>query len=93
MLNRSSWNGQISGVLCPGLESLQIEGIDLTERADLKPVLKDIVTLRAINGYPLKSFTFYCYEFRASQKWQLIGKDNSFMMEEVAPAERFELDI
>ena len=92
-LNRSSWNGPISGVLCPRLESLQIEGINLTERPDLMPVLKDIVTLRAINGYPLKSFTFYRDEDEAEQKWQLIGKDNSFMMEEVLLAQGFELDI
>ena len=92
-LNQSSWKGQISGVLCPRLESLQIEGIDLTEQAHLMPVLKDIVTLRAINESPLKSFTFYRFKVRASQKWQLIGKDSSFMMEEVAPAQPFRLDI
>ena len=92
-LNQSRLKGQISGVLCPRLESLQIEGIDLTERADLMPVLKDIVTLRAINGYPLKSFTIHRYEFQVSQTWQLIGKDSSFMMEEVAPAKPFKLDI
>ena len=92
-LNQSSWKGQIFRVLCPRLESLQIESINLTARPNLMPVLKDIVTLRAINGYPLKSFTFYRDEFEAEQKWQLIGKDNCFMMEEVVPAEGFTLDI
>ena len=57
-LNRSNWEGQISKVLCPRLETLQIEGISLTERPELMPVLKNIVTLRAVIGYPLKSFTF-----------------------------------
>ena len=93
-LNESSWKGQISGVLCPRLESVQIENIDFTEKAALMPVLKDIVTLRAIIGSPLKSFTIYHGNYRkASQKWQLIGKDKSFMMEEIVPAESFELDI
>ena len=93
-LNQSSWKCQISGVLCPRLESLQIEGINLTERADLMPVLIDIVTLRAIIGSPLKSFTF-CHLFypTESHKWQLIGKDNNFMMAEAVLAERFVLDI
>ena len=93
-LNQSSWEGQVSNVLCPRLESLQIEGISPTEQADLMPVLKDIVTLRAIIGSPLKSFTFYLKEYpAASQKWRLIGKDKSFMMEEVVPAQGFQLDI
>jgi hypothetical protein len=62
-LNQSSWKGQVSRVLCPRLESLQIEGISPTEQAELMPVLKDIVTLRAIIGSPLKSFTFCFYEY------------------------------
>ena len=93
-LNQSSWKGQISGVLCPRLESLQIQGLKLTGRADLMPVLKDIVTLRAIIGSPLKSFTFFCHQHpKGPQKWQLIGGDKNFMMEEVVPAQVFELDI
>ena len=93
-LNQSSWKGQISGVLCPRLESLQIEGIDLTERADLMPVLNDVVTLQAIIGSPLKSFTFICDDYSPGpEKWQLIRKDKSFMMEEVVPAEWFVLNI
>ena len=73
---------------------MQIGGINLAKGPDLVPVLKDIVTLRATNGSPLKSFTFYWDEYlEAPQKWQLIEKDKSFMMEEVVPAEEFELDI
>ena len=92
--NQSSWEGQISGVLCPRLKSLQIENISLTRQAELIPVLKNIVTLRAIIGSPLTSFTFYFDGYRAaSQKWQLIGRDKSFMIQEVVPAEESWLDI
>ena len=83
---------QVSGVLCPKLESLQIEGIRLTdERPELMAVLKDIVSLRAMNGFPLKSFTFFSWP--PIQKWELIGRDRSFIMEKVVPASRFQLDI
>jgi hypothetical protein len=90
-LNQSRWEGQISGVLCPMLESLQIEGIRLTEQPKLMPVLKDIVTLRAIIGSPLKSFTFF--DWTPDQKWELIGKNGCFIMEEVLPAQMFQLEI
>ena len=92
--NQSSWEGQISGLLCPRLETLQIEGISLTREAELMPVLKDIVTLRAAIRSPLKSFTFYFNDYQAEpQKWRLIGRDKGFMMEKVVPAEEFRLDI
>jgi len=91
------WEGQIHEVLCPRLESLQIEGIRPTVQPELMPVLKNIVTLRAFIGSPLKSFTFYHrdrdWDSNSGQKWELIGRDGSFMMEEVIPAERFKLDI
>jgi len=77
-LNRSSWEDQISGVVCPKLESLKIEGIRLTEHSRLVPVLKDIITLRAIIGSPLKSFTFYYYYFDY-KKWELVGRDGSLL--------------
>jgi len=87
------WEGQIPKVLCPRLESLQIEDIDLIEQpAELMPVLKNIVTLRAILGSPLKSFTFYD-GYPGKKKWELIGRDGGFTMEEVVPAQRFKLDI
>ena len=91
-LNQSSYEGQISGELCPRLQSLHIEGIDLTEEPELMPVLKDIVTRRAIIGSPLKSFTF-CSVWYPPTKWEVIGRDGSFIMEKVVPAERFQLDI
>ena len=92
--NQSTWEDRISGVLCPKLESLQIEGISLTKQTELMPVLRDIVTLRAAIGSPLKSFIFYFQGYlETPQKWQLIGRDQGFMMEEVVPAEKFRLDI
>ena len=94
-LHQSGWEGQVSGVLCPRLESLQIEDVLLTWLTGRKPelmgVLKDIVSLRAIDGSPLKSFTFFSRY--PEEKWELIGRDRSFIMEEVAPAEEFQLDI
>ena len=85
---QSSCEGQISGLLCPRLESLQIEGITLTRDAELMPMLKDFVTRRAAIGCPLKSFSFN----GVWGKCQLIGRDKGFMMEAV-PAEEFRLDI
>ena len=83
---------QVSGVLCPRLENLQIEGIRLTdEKPELMAVLKDTVSLCAINGFPLKSFIFCGWP--PQEKWQLIGRDMSFMMEKSAPVWPFQLDI
>jgi len=87
------WEGQIPGVLCPRLESLQIEDIDPTVQPELVPALKNIITLRAIHGSPLKSFTFYDRVWYSNKKWELIGMDGSFVMEEVVPARTFQLDI
>jgi len=85
------WEGQVPKVICPRLESLQIEGIDLTDQPELMPVLKNIVTLHAIIGSPLNSFTFY-HDY-PDKKWELIGRDGCFTMEEVVPAQGFKLDI
>jgi len=86
---------RIPEVLCPRLESLQIEGIRPTDQPGMMPILKSIVTLRAIIGSPLKSFTYgHWNQYPCSfQKWELVGRDGSFMMEEVVPAQRFKLDI
>ena len=96
-LDQSSGEVHISGVLCPKLESLQIQGVLLTRRSKWASVLEEIVTLRTTFGCPLKSFTFYCprnlYQKLPKQKWELIGKDGRFTMEEVVPAQRFELNI
>ena len=91
-LIQSNWEGLVSGALCPRLESLQIEGDFHThQEPELMDVLKDIVSLRAINGFPLKSLTLF--SGYPERKWELIGRDRSFVMEEVVPAQRFRLEI
>jgi hypothetical protein len=90
--NHSSWEGLTPIVFVPRLESLQIEGISLTKQSGLMPVLQNIITLRAIYGSPLRSFTFY-HEYPKKKKWELIGRDGRFNMKEVVPALRFRLDI
>ena len=91
-MNASSLEDQISKVLCPRLEGLHIEGIGLIEQPELMPILEDIVTLRAITGSPLKSFTFHD-RGQPEEQWELIGRDRSFIMEEVVPNQIFQLDI
>jgi hypothetical protein len=61
-LKQTSGEGQTLAVLCPRLQSLQIEGQDPSVEPELIPIFKDIVTLRAECGSPLKDFTFS--EFR-----------------------------
>jgi len=92
-LNQSTRESQISEVLCPRLESLQIICPQLAELPELMPVLKDIVTLRADIGSPLKSFTFFFVTWPSPKKWELIGRDGSVIMKEVVPALRFQLVI
>jgi len=90
-LNQPSRESQVSQVLCPRLEGLQITRFWLAGQPELMPVLKDIVTLRANIGSPLKSFTL-CGDL-PPKKWELIGRDGSFMTEEVVPALEFQLVI
>jgi hypothetical protein len=92
-LSQLSWERQTPRVLCPRLQSLKIEGIDLTKQPDLIPVLKDIVTLRAISGSPLKSFTFYFDDIYAETKWELIDRSRRFFIKKVVPAQRFQLQF
>ena len=93
-LNHSSWKGQISGVLCPRLKNLHIRGGSPMQPTTLMPILKDIVTLRAIIGSPLMSFTFFEESMKETHRmWQLIGRDKSFVLEKVVPAKRLGLVI
>ena len=87
--NEESGEGQIPAVLCPKLESLQIERMKLPKRPQLMGVLKEIVIQRTVVGFPLKSLTF----MGSGRKWELIGMDGRFNMKEVDPAEEFELDV
>jgi len=79
----------LPAVLCPKLESLQIEDVDPTKHVGLIDVLSDIVTLHAVVGAPLRSFTF----MDSGRKWGLIGTDGGFSLEEVIPTQVFELDV
>jgi len=92
-LNQSSWESRISGVLCPRLKRLRIEGISPTVQPELMRVLQNIVTLRAIIGSSLKSFTFCDWHPYPNKKWELIGAGGRFVMEEVVPARQFQLEI
>jgi len=71
--------GQVSAVLCPMLKSLLIEECDLTQRLELTPVFKQVVTLRAACGSPLEEFTLF--DFELGSKTELIGGHGSFVME------------
>jgi hypothetical protein len=57
-LNRPPHEGQIPAVLCPMLKNLLIGGFDPTEQRELIPVLKEVVTLRAVYKSPLKTLAF-----------------------------------
>ena len=92
VLNQSDREGRAFRVFCPALKSLQIEGIRPPTQPHLMAVLKDIVTLRAIIGSPLESFILY-FPWRPEKKLELIGRDGSFIMEEIVPAHRFRLNI
>jgi len=87
-LDQASRKDQRSVVLCPRLESLQISQRPPFKLPELIPVLKDIVTLRAVVGSSLKSFTLYT----RSKMLELIGRDGSFAIGELHPAEKFTFD-
>ena len=93
---QTSDEGKTLAVLCPRLRHLRIEREDHWVQPDLVPYAKSIIALRAVCGSPLKAFT--CVEFspKPGRKFELIGRDGSFTMEESALAEgdkRFKLGI
>jgi len=93
-IKQTSGEGQRLPLLCPRLQCLQIEGQSPLVEPELKPILKDIVTLRAKCGSPLKNFTFSA--FRPSLRSNLIGRNGRFTMKNIDPpekTERFKLDI
>jgi len=96
VLNQASDEGQVLALLCPSLQSLRIEGQDPSAEPELLPVLKDIVTLRAEFGSPLKEFTFYDFRPTSGSLFELVGANGSFTMEKIdlpEGAKGFELDI
>ena len=95
-LKQTSGRGKTLTVLCPRLRHLQIESFDVWEQPDLVPFAKDVITLRAECGSPLKAFTFFEFSSKLRRKIELIGRDGSFTMEECVlteEVEEFELDI
>jgi hypothetical protein len=93
--SESSGGHQIWEALCPVLESVQIEGVNLEEELELIPVLKEVVTLRAVIRSPLKSFTFSHFWPEPKKKWKLIRWDGSFAVKQVKAKDalEFKLDI
>ena len=95
-LKQTESEGKSLALLCPRLQHLQVEITDLLARPGLLPILKDIVTLRAEFGCPLKSFTFSKCWIKPGYKLELIGRDGKFTMEKVVlpeEVEEFRLDI
>ena len=93
-LTQSHNEGHISPILCPMLSSLLIEGCDPIEQVELVPVLKQLVTLRAVCDSTLKRFILSAVKFR--RKFELVGSQGGLVTEmdsldEVA--EPFHLDI
>ena len=86
-LKQPSDDGKALVVLCPRLRHLQIESEVLWVRPDLIPFAKDIITLRAECGSPLKVFTFYEFAPKPGRKVELIRRDGSFTIEKSVPAE------
>jgi len=96
VLKQASGEGQVLALLCPSLQSLRIEGQDPSAEPELIPLLKDIVTLRAEFGSPLKEFTFYDFRPTPGSLFELVGANGSFTMEKIAlpeGAKGFGLDI
>ena len=92
-LKQTSGEGKTLAVLCPKLQRLQIEGKYLWEWPHQVPFAKYIIALRAECGSPLKVFTFLEFSPKPGRKFELIGRDGSFAMEESVLVEKFELDI
>ncbi len=94
-LEQTSGEGKTLAVLCPRLRHLQVE-FDHPWPPEV-PFAKDIITLRAECGSPLKVFTVSEVRGKRKRKFELIGRDGSFTKEmgvlAESEAEKFELDI
>ena len=91
MLMQSHDKVQVLPILCPILRSLLIEECDPTERVELIPILKQVITRRAECGSPLKRLTLSSIEF--GRTFELIGSQGGFVVEMDEGAEPFGLDI
>lgn len=94
-LKPTSDDGRTLTVLCPRLRHLQVESEDCWMVPNLVPFARDIITLRAECGSPLKVFTFSHFSPKPGRKFELIGRDGCFTMEQsvLAEAEKYKLDI
>jgi len=94
-LKQTSGDGQTLALLCPRLHTLEVEGQDPSVEPELIPTLKEIVTLRAEYGFPLKHFTFSGFWLKPGTRYEVNGMDGSFTMEKLVlpEAEAFKLDI
>jgi len=98
-LKRTSSEGQRLDLLCPRLQSLQIEGQDPSAEPELIPIL----TLRAECGSALKEFAFSEFKrnniglrLKPGSQFELIGRNGGFTMEKVVlhtVAKEFQLDM
>ena len=75
---QTSNEGQTLALLCPRLLSLQIEWKVPSMQPELVPILKNVVTLRAECGSPLKNFTFSNFMCKPGSRLELIEMDGSF---------------
>ena len=83
-------------LLCPRLQNLQLEVITPLVLPQRIPLINDVVSLRAEWGSPLKSFILSEFLPEHGRRFELIGKDGGFTMEETAlpeEAKRFQLQI
>ena len=95
-LKQTSGEGKMLAVLCPRLQHLQIEREDIWVQPPLVLYAKIIISQRAVCGSPLKVFSCAQFSPKPGRKFELIGRDGSFAMEESPLTEgdrRFKLDI
>ena len=71
--------GHTLQILCPMLKSLLIEGVDPSVQPGLL-MLKEVVTLRAVGGCPLKNLKFSQFYPGPGREFKLINRDRSFSM-------------
>ena len=78
-LKQTNVEGRTSALLCPRLQSLQIEVGDPSVLPGRVPILQDVVALRADYGSPLKVFTLSQFRrWPKKSKVELIGSDGGF---------------
>jgi hypothetical protein len=95
-LKQMCGEGQTLALLCPRLHSLRTEGRDPSLDPELISILKDIVTLRAEFGSPLKDFTLSEFWPKPGRLFKLVGMNGGFTMEKIDlpdEAKGFEMDI